>query len=148
MVDDCFIRKPVDSERVKRVCSYLTPHDNTACFNFEKSFDSNDEISKFEGFKKRPHNSDYEVSIMCGLWDKNKLKTVIAEDTTPWAVEFRQNNCEFDYYVLDDAYDYIIDWGYRTYNPTNVFRGKWCRDAVDFFRKEGITIDYSKRGLR
>lgn len=144
MVDDCFIRQPVDVKRIEYAAEHLVG--NTACFNFEKSFDENDEVTALEGFMKRPHGSKYEVSIMCGLWNKAKLMKVLEPESDPWEVEFAQNNCGFDYYI--NSGDYIIDWGYRTYIPTNIFRGKWCRNVISFFEKEGIAVDYSKKGFR
>ena len=143
MMDDIFIRQPVDTERVYYADTHFK--ENIAMFNFEKSFDSNDESTDLIGFKKRKHCSDYEVSIMCGLWDKDKLLNVIAEDSDPWTVEFRQNNCNYDYYI--NSGDYIIDWGYRTWHPSGIFKGRWCREIVSFFEQENIKMDYSLRGF-
>ena len=143
MMDDCFVRNPVDEDRISYACSHLTG--NIAMFNFEKSFDPNDEITELHGFKKRKHGSSYEVSIMCGLWNKAKLKQVIAEDTNPWQVEFNQNNCGFDYYI--NSGDFIIDWGYKTWNHAGICKGKWCNEIIPFFTKEDIIMDFSKRGI-
>lgn len=143
IVDDCFIRKQVDEERIEYARSNLKG--NIAMFNFEKAFDSNDIESCLKGFKKRQHGADYEVSIMCGLWNKEKLLNVIAEDSSPWEVEGKQNNCNYDYLI--NSGDYIIDWGYKTFVYTGLCKGKWCKNIVPFFEKEGIKIDYSKRGF-
>ena len=53
MIDDCFVRNNVNKRRVAQVEDWLHLNDNIACFNFEQSWDINDEVSKFEGFKKR-----------------------------------------------------------------------------------------------
>lgn len=143
MTDDCFIRNKVDTDRIDYARENLKG--NIAMFNFEKSFDSNDEETNLKGFKKRRHGADYEISIMCGLWDKEKLLKVIEEDSDPWQVEFKQNNCNYDYYINSD--DYIIDWGYKTFIFTGICKGKWCRNVVPFFEKEGIKIDYERRGF-
>lgn len=143
MIDDCFIRQPVDETRIKYACEQLKG--NIASFNFEKTFDVHDIETELDGFKKRQHGSSYEISIMCGLWDKEKLRNVISYDSNPWQVEFRQNNCNYDYYI--NSSDYIIDWGYKTWHPAGLCRGKWCREVVSFFEKEGIKVDYSIRGF-
>ena len=143
MMDDCFIRTPVDEDRIKYLCTELDG--NIACFNFEKSFDPKDEDTDIKGFKKRQHGSDYELSIMCGLWNRDKLKNVLSGDATPWEAELRQNTCRYDYYINSE--DYIIDWGYKTWQWAGICRGKWCQEVVDFFRKEGIQIDTSQRGI-
>ena len=98
-----------------------------------------------EGFKKRQHGAPYEVSIMCGLWDKNKLIDVLEGEYNPWEVEGRQDNKGYDYYI--NSGDYIINWGYETFIFTGICKGKWCKNVVPFFEKEGIKINYEKRGF-
>lgn len=143
MIDDCFIRNRVDTERIEYARKHL--QGNIAMFNFEKSFDTNDEETELEGFKKRKHGSAYEVSIMCGLWNKEKLIKVLEGKYTPWEVEGNQNNCNYEYYI--NSGEYIIDWGYVTYIFTGICKGKWCRNIVPFFEQEGIVVDYEKRGF-
>ena len=143
MIDDCFIRNKVDINRIEYAKKHLKG--NIAMFNFEKFFDINDEETPLKGFKKRKHNSFYEVSIMCGLWQKDKLMQVLEGEHNPWEVEGNQNNCNFDYYI--NSGDYIINWGYETYIPTGLFKGKWCKNIIPFFEKEGIKVDYNKRGF-
>ena len=143
MMDDCFIRNPVDTKRIEYLSTQLK--DNIAMFEFEKSWDSNDEETNIIGMKKRQHGSEYEVSINCGLWQRDKLIDVLSRDSDPWDVELNQDNKGYDYYI--NSGDYIIDWGYITWIPTGVFKGKWCKNIIPFFDKEGIQIDYSKRGF-
>lgn len=143
IMDDYFIRQKVDIKRIKYVNKHLK--NNIACFYFEKSFDNNDENTPYKDFKKRQHGSNYEVSINCGLWQKDKLINVLERDTNPWDIELNQNNKGYDYYI--NSGDYIIDWGYVTYIWTGICRGKWCRNVVPFFEKEGIKINYERRGF-
>ena len=143
MIDDCFIRNDVDIDRIKYAEDNLKG--NIAMFNFEKSFDGNDEETNLKGFKKRQHGSPYEVSIMCGLWQKDKLIKILEKDSNPWQVEGNQDNKGFDFYI--NSGDYIIDWGYETFIFTGICKGKWCRNVLPFFEKEGIKINYEKRGF-
>lgn len=143
MVDDTFIRSKVDSDRIKYIESILKG--NMAMVNFEKSFDASDEECGLIGIKKRKRNSLYEMSIMVGMWNKDKLMKVLENDCSIWDVEYRQDNKGFDYYI--NSGDYIIDWGYVTWNPTGIYKGKWMREVVPFFEKEGIKVDYDKRGF-
>lgn len=143
IMDDFFIRQPVDEKRIEYLSTQLKG--NIAHFCFEKSYDENDEETKVKGMKKRQHGSDYEVSINCGLWNKNKLIDVLSRDSDPWDIEINQDNREYDYYINSE--DYIIDWGYVTWIPTGVFKGRWCRNIIPFFEKEGIKMNYEKRGF-
>lgn len=143
MIDDIFIRRPVNQKRIDYCSQNLSG--NTAMFNFELSFDDSDEICIYDQFKRRKHGSAFEVSLMCGLWQKDKLLKVIARDCDPWTIELQQDNCGFDYYI--NCGDYIIDWGYESFQYCGIVKGKWAKEIVPFFRSEGIDIDYSKRGF-
>ena len=143
MVDDCFVRTYVDEDRLYYAESKLSG--NIACLNLEKSFDPTDEITEISGFKKRKHGSLFEVSIMCGIWDKDKLIIVLSEDCSPWQIEEKKRNYGFDFYI--NSGEYIIDWGYITWHTPGLLKGKWCKEVVPFFEKENISIDYSIRGF-
>lgn len=143
IMDDCFIRKQVDIDRINYLSTQLKG--NIAMFEFEKTYDINDTETDVIGMKKRQHGADYEVSLNCGLWNKNKLIKILSGDYTPWQIEINGNNYGYDFYI--NSGDYIIDWGYITWLPTGVFRGKWCKNVIPFFEKEGIIIDYNRRGF-
>lgn len=143
MMDDCFIRDYVDTNRLRYLENQL--NGNIACFNFEKAFADTDEETTVIGFKRRKHGERWEVSLMCGLWDRDKLLTVLSEDCSPWDIETKRNNYGFDFYI--NSAGYIIDWGYRYGKPVGIMKGKWSREIVPFFEREGITVDYSVRGF-
>ena len=54
IMDDDFIRKPVDTERIEYLSKQLK--DNIAAFYFEKSFDKNDEDKANEAKNKEAQN--------------------------------------------------------------------------------------------
>lgn len=141
MMDDIFIRKPVDIKRIEYARSILKG--NVALINFEKAFNKEDKECGLSGFKMRKKGSEYELSLMCGLWDKEKLINILQKDSDPWTVEYNQDTKGYDYLI--NSGDYIIDWGYRTFHNVGVMKGKWVRELIPFFEKEGIKIDYSRR---
>lgn len=143
MIDDIFIRKPVDTERIEYARSNLKG--NIACFNFEKVFNNENQETNLKGFKMRNKGSEYELSLMCGLWNKEKLINVLEKDSDPWAVEYNQETKGYDYMI--NSGDYIIDWGYKSFQPVGLVKGKWARECKEFFDKEGIVIDYDKKGM-
>lgn len=136
MIDDCFIRKPVDVERIEYAAEHLTG--NIALMNFELSWDSNDEPTDLIGWKKRKHGSEFEVSLLCGLWQKEKLLKVIERDCSPWEIELEQNGCGFDYYI--NSGDYIIDWGYKTFKPVGKIKGVWTEETIKYLESEGYHV--------
>lgn len=144
MIDDIFIRRPVDVERIKFASTILS-NEYAASVNFEKSWDESDLSSIYEGFKIRKHGSRFEVSLMCGLWNKDKLLKVVERDCSPWEIEENQDNCGFNYYI--NSGDFIIDWGYETFKPVGIVKGKWARECKEFLDREGLEVDYSKKGF-
>ena len=145
MIDDIFIRQPVNELRIKFASVILSWEKNAAMINFEKSWDESDIPTEYEGFKKRKHGSRFEVSLMCGLWKKDKLLKVVERDCSPWEIEENQDNCGFDYYI--NSGDFIIDWGYETFKPVGIVKGKWARECKEFLDREGLEVDYSKKGF-
>lgn len=143
MVDDIFIRKQVDLFRIREIENYLSG--NIACLNFEKCFDGVQDIG-LNGFGKRYKQAPWAVSIMCGLWDREKLIDVLEGDMSPWDVERIQPTKGYDYCI--NTGDYIIDWGYRNFSYFGLHGGKWCSEIVPFFEKEGIDIDLTIRGIK
>lgn len=143
MADDVFIRKPVDEKRLK-ACQKAVKG-NTACINLELAFDIRDEETSLDGIKKRQHGSAYEVSIMCGIWQREALIKILSRDGNPWDIESRQETYGYDFFI--NGGDYIIDWGYRTWQPVGICRGQWVRETLDFLKSEGIEIEM-KRGVR
>ena len=143
MIDDLFIRRPVDVERLEMADKHLGG--NIACFNLEKSWDVNDTDTDLVSWKKRPKGSEYEVSLMCGLWQKDKLISVLDRDVDPWTIELKQDSKGYDYYI--NSGDYIIDWGYRYGVPCNITKGKWTMECVEFLRGKGFNLDFERRGI-
>lgn len=145
MMDDCFIRRPVDTERLEYADAHLTG--NVANINLERAWDVNDLPCDLVGFLKRREGAMYAISIMCGIWQREKLIEVLwANQGAPWDVERQQNTCGFDYLINAGAD--IVDFGYvRTWVPFGISRGKWCREVIPFFEHEGIKVDYERRGV-
>lgn len=142
IVDDAFIRRPVDVARVATAIDTMKKDNTIACINFEKMYDLAVQDLGYEGFFLRQHGAPWEVSIQCGLWDRKKLIDVLEGDMDPWAVERLQPSKGYTYLINNG--DYIIDYGYVTHQVFGITNGRWCKEVVPFFEKEGIEVDYSR----
>lgn len=141
-IDDIFIRRRPDVEQFDYLCSFLK--DNVAAINFQQPF-SNDNIPINEYISKRSANGLYKTSMMFQLWDRKKAIEVFDCDASPWDFEMLNNHKGYDYLI---ANKYPIDWGRPiTGGKWAVYRGKWSRECKNFLDKEGIEIDYSRRGF-
>ena len=136
MIDDCFIRQPVDVKRIEETEYIIRKNENIALMNFEKAWDVSDELTGYKGWKKRKHGSRFEVSLLCGIWDKEKLLKVVERDCSPWEIEENQRGYGFDYYI--NAGDYIIDWGYKAFQPVGKVKGRWTEETIEYLRNEGL----------
>lgn len=142
MADDLFIREKVDTKRLKEADKLVK--DNVALVNLEKCFNENDkEVAP--GFKMRTKGSAYELSLMCGIWDREKLIHVLDKDIDCWSIEYNQDTKGYDYLI--NGGDFIINFGYEYMKHCGLKKGKWCREVIPFFEKENIDIDYMKRGF-
>lgn len=142
MADDLFIREKVDTKRLKEADKLVK--DNVALVNLEKCFNENDkEVAP--GFKMRTKGSAYELSLMCGIWDREKLIHVLEKDIDCWSIEYGQDTKGYDYLI--NGGDFIINFGYEYMKHCGLKKGKWCREVIPFFEKENIDIDYMKRGF-
>ena len=145
MIDDIFIRRRVDTLKITFAEIILHREQNAAMMNFEQSWSDTDLPTEYDGWKRRKHGSPYEVSLMCGLWNRAKLIHVLDRNCDPWTIELSQDPKGYDYYIRSG--DPIIDWGYKTFQPCGLVKGKWAEEIVPFFEAEGIKINYSERGF-
>lgn len=142
MADDLFIREPVDTKRLKEAEELIKG--NVALVNLEKCFNETDkEVAP--GFKMRAKKTPYELSLMCGIWDKEKLINVLSKDTDCWSIEIEQDTKGYDYLI--NGGDFIINFGYEYMKHCGLKKGKWCKEVIPFFEKEGIEMNYEARGF-
>ena len=140
MLDDFFIRDYVDQERINDIKF----NDNVAVYNFEKAYDL-PFINIDNGFKLRKNKTHYLNSCQPSLHNRTKLIERLKEDQNPWEWELTLVNSQYEFYVNDK--ELIIDIGYYDHKPWSIKNGKWCREVIPFFEKEGIIIDYKQRGF-
>ena len=144
MCDDIFIRKPVNNEYVLSLTNYID--NGFACLHFEQSFLKEDD--------KQPFNNDWckctswlRRSLMCCLWDKEKLLRRLDADLDPWALEGLENTESWPH-LISKGKD-VFDWGKGGTGHRNwgVFRGKWSIETVKYAEKNGIKLNMS-RGIQ
>ena len=143
--DDCFLDNYVNIEKLKKCLEILK--DNVAYINLELSFDQNDGICEYEGFKKKMPNSSFKLSLLCGLWDKYKLMDILSvNECSPWALEADQIINGYDVYQVDKVK--VLSW-FRD-GPKQCgakYAGKWALELPEFLKKENITMNLEKKGF-
>lgn len=141
MLDDFFIRQPVDNSRIEYCISQM--NDDIAVFNFEKKYRPCDE-SNLVGFERQFNNQVYLNSCQPSLWNRKALLERLQIDQTPWEWETSKVSDKRLCYI--NAQDFIIDIGYNHTLDWGISRGKWTPECIEFLKKEGLydeTIDYN-----
>ena len=142
-IDDLFLRDYVDSKFVESLTQYVVG--NVAALNFEFSFDKDDTPIN-DIILKRPLQGKFKVSCMCQLWQKQPLLDVFNVDIDPWRFEKYNKHKYYDYLISKNG-DFL-NWGKPKVGwKWGIVKGKWTHETKDFFDKEGIEIDYNKRGF-
>ena len=142
-IDDLFIRENVDTQRLLGLCEYLK--DNVASINLEFTFDKQDTPLNSE-LLTRNRNGMYKLSCMCQIWQRKALLDLCNCDKNPW--QFEKDNQAKDYDFLISKNGDYLNWGKRKDNwRWGIIKGKWSYECKEFFDKEGVLIDYEKRGF-
>ena len=142
-VDDLFIRDYVDTKKVENICSFLFGY--IASINLEFSFDKAD-LPLNDEVLFRNQQGRFKLSCMCQIWQKKALLDLFDYDIDPW--QFEKNNLAKNYTYLISKNGDVINWGkMRDDWHWGIVKGKWTKECREFFEKEGIKIDYSKRGF-
>ena len=142
--DDFFIRSTPD---VNTIENRLIPEikNNVAAVSFELSFDNND-LPYNDILLKRSPNGAYKTSVAGQIWNKDKLMRVFDCELDPWNFEYANRHNNYDYLILKDKL--VIDWGHHRYGDKwGVYRNMWGKETVKFLIEEGLTIDFSQRGI-
>lgn len=143
MVDDLFIREKVDNKFISSLCRYV--EGNVASLNFEFSFDKED-IPYDNIVMVRNPKGKFKLSCMCQLWRKKKMLKLFSKPYDPWTFEKKNNAMHYAYLISKNG-DFL-NWGKPKIGwQWGIVRGKWTKENKEFFDKESIKIDYSKRGF-
>lgn len=150
LLDDFFIRRPVNVSILTKLIEKMDSNSNIAsmCFNENPYFDKS--LEPYYGFVKLAKFAPYKLNMQAGVWRTDRLKYYWAPRDNPWFWEIFVNYLTFEspdeFYALIDKEQAPIYYGYNT-NGMGVYRGKWViEDVKPLFDEHGISIDYSKRG--
>lgn len=133
MLDDFFIRQPVDTERINKI--KLTK--DVICYNFEKEYRV--PALRLKEWDIQKNNQVYLNSCQPSIWNREKLIERLQEDKNPQEWETTKIDSPYIHYINNQ--EYIIDIGYR-HQPLNIgwgiTRGKITDECKKFLESEGL----------
>jgi hypothetical protein len=96
--------------------------------------------------------AQYRIALQAALWRKDTLRAQLRAHESPWQLEVygsaraRRNTKERVFCLNRDRFHgpgkEVIP-----YTPTGVVKGKWEKFVPALFEREGIAMDFSKRGF-
>lgn len=94
-------------------------------------------------------NAKYRISLQSGLWNKNCLMSYVKDDENAWMLEVfgsaraRRRKDLF----LTVSKELYLQHPIIRYIHTGIIKGKWHKDIPAFFESEGISADFTRRGI-
>lgn len=140
MLDDFFIRGPVDEERIKQAERLLKEIDSVSCFNFEKNYRNSLEYSS--DWSIQLNKQVYLNSCQPSIWNRLILIDRLQKNQNAQEWELTQIDSPYVHYINNK--DYIIDIGYRHQDLSigfGITRGKLSKECLEFLKKEGLDED-------
>lgn len=152
-LDDFFLRRTVKTENIIFLINEMEKNNKIVTFTFEANENStNVDDKKYKDYLLKDQCSEWKFNLQCALWRRDELMSLIRPHETPWSLErmgtiraFRNANY---FYVLKKQEQSPIDYGKTPGLTWGIIRGKWVKENVmNFFEKNGIEVDYEKRGF-
>lgn len=150
LLDDFFLRKPVDEESIIKIIDFMEENEEVVAF----TCDTNKYVEKdntFMGFSKIKKYAPFKLNMQASIWKTSVYKKYWKPKDNPWVWEVFVNFLTFD---EKDVFYSLNDWKnspfYYGFNPEGmgVFRGKWViEDVKPLFDNHNIIVDYSQRGI-
>lgn len=133
MLDDFFIRKPVDEERINNIVLF----DNTACYNFELEY--REPSIRLTDWDIQKDNQVYLNSCQPSIWNRKILIDRLQQNQNAQEWEVTTINSPYVHFINNR--DFIIDIGYRHQDLSigwGITRGKLSKECYEFLKKEGL----------
>lgn len=150
LLDDFFIRRPVNLQLFFNALDILENDDRSFMISFGATPDPNNINCQYMEYFQRPQFGKYKLNLQAGLWRREKLLSLVRDGDNPWDFEDYGNYRTF--FLKDKFYcvkhnGTVIDYG-NNGSIWGIFRGKWVDfDIVPFFESETINVDYNTRGF-
>ena len=152
-LDDHFLLQPVDGARFGELVEYMKKHPKIAQMSFLTDIYEKGRLLNGVWIKQK--TSDViRVTASTALWRRDRLLALLREGEDAWQFEGgasrRSMYDRHEYYSYEGKPDWpapIIDCAQHVYRGYGVFRGKWLWNNEEFFKENGISVDFSVRGV-
>lgn len=150
LLDDFILSDYVDNDELNRVHNIMKEHSEIACFNFMETYkDAKDSVKEAYGrYYLKNRKAEFRINLQAAIWRKDFLMKFIRKHENPWQFEtwgcIRSRRYKEDIYHLQKGTKRVFDYLEGGVLADNKWRGD---SAVDFMKREGFDIDFTKRGV-
>lgn len=152
IIEDFFLRSKLNFEIFEKLLKLMKTEESIDHIRLRYIEDKYDVVeSKFEYIQKISKTTKNRFLFLPGLWKKKVLKKYIRKFEGPYMAEKMGN---LRSYVIEDGFysisnDVVNNYGqiYDCYGSGAIYKGKWNKWVVPFFKKHSIDIELSKRGI-
>lgn len=146
-LDDFYLRSPVHVQRLEYCVEYMDKHPETALIQLFSGSGGHWPVAGIPWLVKQSKKAPCLFSLQAGLWRKDRLFRSLRDHESPWEIERwgskRLRRYPDEFFALKES-NGILD-----YDPTKhgLTGGRWRPETGDLFRREGIDLDVSLRGV-
>lgn len=149
--EDAFLRSEVNIILLNQLVDLMAENKEIGHIRIAKgNWDVSE--SKYELLQELKPGARQRFMMVIGLWKKEVLLRHLVDHESTWTVEkwatVRSNILKDGFYCLRRA---VIEKEGSPFNSADnggIYKGKWIREyVVPLFKKNGIRLDYSKRGF-
>ena len=154
LLDDFFLRRPVDIARLADIVRWMDADRDIVYFNSDVTAAVCDlEVDRYPGYRRLPAGNRYTLNLQAAVWRTAKFAAYWQHKVSPWDWEERCNvltaaHPRDKFYCVTREDARFLDYGYHGGQWMGICHGQWVEsDVVPLFEKEGIEVDFSKRGF-
>ena len=148
--EDYFLSQEVKTEWLERAIQVLEAEPDVGVVYLNRYGPQfRNEIPRADGFVEIQQPASYLLSTQAAIWRKDVLASLVCDWENGWMFEkfgslrARKLPCRFvsvnrDVMQSSPVFEYIY---------TGVIKGQWKTDCVGLFAREGIEVDFAKRGF-
>ncbi len=149
MLDDFFLEEPVDAKQIEQCRMWMDADPSIACFNFMPILAGQNLPCAYPGFEQRPQKGEYRLNCQAALWRRETLLADMRPHESAWLFETlgSRRSCRYrdQKFFAASEDNHIMEYNYA--EGAALHRGRWNRHTAELAEREGLQIDFSRRGF-
>jgi hypothetical protein len=151
MQEDYFLTGFVKEDKINELAELMSRTEIDCIHLTDQATPGPFHTSSYNNLLEIDKNAPYRISTQAALWKRNVMKQYIRKNESAWqfeqfgtkrAYKIKHNILNVDTGIYVKGTNEIIPYVF-----TGIIKGKWNKEVVDLFEKNGLRIDFSSRGF-